>query len=93
MLFFPTGYEWLLESPVVTGDIVDLSKPLSISTKFPAVMKDSDTDPSLTLGVWVYYCMETGKACMMKAASFTQPLHISASPKEDEVTVELAHGF
>lgn len=78
---------------MVTGEIVDLSKPLSISTKLPAVLKDSDTDPSLTLGVWVYYCMETGKACMMKAASFTQPLQISANPEEDEVTVELAHGF
>ncbi|XP_035522603.1 NHL repeat-containing protein 2 [Morone saxatilis] len=87
------GNEWLLESPVVTGDIVDLSKPFSISTKLPAVMKDSNINPSLTLAVWVYYCMETGKACMMKAASFTQPLQISASPGEEEVTVVLAHAF
>ncbi|XP_027145140.1 NHL repeat-containing protein 2 isoform X2 [Larimichthys crocea] len=87
------GSEWLLESPAVTGDIVDLSKPISISTKLPAVMKDSDNNPILTLGVWVYYCMETGKACMMKAASFTQPLQISASQGEAEVTVALAHAF
>ncbi|XP_044033621.1 NHL repeat-containing protein 2 [Siniperca chuatsi] len=87
------GNEWLLESPVVTGDIVDLSKPLSISTKLPAVITDSNCNPNLTLGVWVYYCMETGKACMMKAASFTQPLQISANPGEEEVTVALAHAF
>ncbi|XP_038591166.1 NHL repeat-containing protein 2 [Micropterus salmoides] len=87
------GNEWLLESPVVTGDIVDLSKPLSISTKLPAVIKDLNSNPGLTLGVWVYYCLETGKACMMKAVSFTQPLQISASPGEEEVTVALAHAF
>lgn len=90
---FSTGNEWLLGSQVVTGDIVDLSKPLSISAKLPAVIKDSNSNPSLTLGVWVYYCMETGNACLMKAASFTQPLQISASPGEDEVTVALAHAF
>ncbi|KAL7371562.1 hypothetical protein ABVT39_001102 [Epinephelus coioides] len=87
------GNEWLLESPVVTGDIMDLSKPLSISTKFPATMKDLNGNPSLTLGVWVYYCMEAGKACTMKAASFTQPLQISASHGEEEITVALAHAF
>lgn len=90
---FLTGNEWLLESPVITGNIVDLSKPLSISAKLPAAMKDSISNPSLTLGVWVYYCMETGKACTMKAASFTQPLEISANPREGEVTVALAHTF
>uniref|UniRef100_A0A8C4DF88 NHL repeat-containing protein 2 n=1 Tax=Dicentrarchus labrax TaxID=13489 RepID=A0A8C4DF88_DICLA len=78
------GNEWLLESPVVTGDIVDLSKPFSISTKLPAVIKDSNRNPSLTLAVWVYYCMETGNACMMKAASFNQPLQISATQLQPE---------
>lgn len=92
VLFF-TANEWLLESHVLTGDIVDLSKPLSISAKLPAAVKDSNGNPSLTLAVWVYYCMETGKACMMKAASFTQPLQISANPGEGEVTVALAHAF
>ncbi|XP_068162332.1 NHL repeat-containing protein 2 [Antennarius striatus] len=87
------GYEELLESAVVTGDITDLSKPLSIITKLPAVIKESDINPSLTVSVWVYYCVETGKACMMKAASFTQPLQMSASPGEGEVTVALAHVF
>uniref|UniRef100_A0A3Q3X0J4 NHL repeat-containing protein 2 n=1 Tax=Mola mola TaxID=94237 RepID=A0A3Q3X0J4_MOLML len=87
------GNEWLLESYVITGNIVDLSKPLSISAKLPAAMKDSISNPSLTLGVWVYYCMETGEACTMKAASFTQPLEISANPREGEVTVALAHTF
>ncbi|XP_054454668.1 NHL repeat-containing protein 2 [Anoplopoma fimbria] len=87
------GIEWLLESQVVTGDIVDLSKPLSISTKIPAVIKDLNSNPSLTLGVWLYYCMETGKACMMKAASFTQPLQISANHGEEEITVALSHAL
>uniref|UniRef100_UPI0037E8CC58 NHL repeat-containing protein 2 n=1 Tax=Semicossyphus pulcher TaxID=241346 RepID=UPI0037E8CC58 len=85
------GNEWLLGGQVVTGDITDLSKPLSISTELPAVIKDSN--PKLTLGVWVYYCMETGNACLMKAASFTQPLQISASPGDGDVTVALAHAF
>ncbi|XP_062298998.1 NHL repeat-containing protein 2 [Scomber scombrus] len=87
------GNEWLLDSQVVTGDIADLSKPLYISTKLPAAVKDSNNSPCLTLSVWVYYCMEAGKACMMKAASFTQPLQISTSPGEKEVTVALAHAF
>ncbi|KAM6898629.1 NHL repeat-containing protein 2 [Lycodopsis pacificus] len=87
------GNEWLLESHVVTGDIVDLSKPLSISTSIPAVIKDFNGNPSLTLGVWLYYCMETGNACMMKAASFTQPLQISGNRGEEEITVAMAHAF
>ncbi|XP_031699413.1 NHL repeat-containing protein 2 [Anarrhichthys ocellatus] len=87
------GNEWLLESRVVTGDIVDLSKPFSISTKIPAVIKDFNGNPSLTLGVWLYYCMETGNACMMKAASFTQPLQISGNRGEEEITVAMAHAF
>ncbi|KAK5905988.1 hypothetical protein CgunFtcFv8_001892 [Champsocephalus gunnari] len=87
------GNEWLLDEPVVTGDIMDLSKPLSISTKLPAVIKDLNSHPNLTLSVWVFYCMETGTTCMMKAACFTQPLQISADPKEEEITVALAHVF
>ncbi|GLD62916.1 NHL repeat-containing protein 2 [Lates japonicus] len=87
------GDEWLLDSQVLTGDILDLSRPLCISTKLPAFVKDSNSNPSLTLGVWVYYCMEAGKACMMKAASFTQPLQINANPGEEEVTVALTHAF
>ncbi|XP_034414821.1 NHL repeat-containing protein 2 [Cyclopterus lumpus] len=87
------GNEWLLESRVVTGEIEDLSKPLSISTKLPAVIKDFNSNPSLTLVVWLYYCMETGNACMMKAASFTQPLQISANGGEEEITVALAHAL
>ncbi|XP_029933535.1 NHL repeat-containing protein 2 isoform X2 [Myripristis murdjan] len=87
------GNEWLLESGVVTGSILDLSKPLCVSTKLPAVAKTVDSIPSLTLSVWVYFCVEAGAACMMKAASFSQPLHISASPAEEEVTVALSHAF
>lgn len=92
-LFSLTGCEWLLDSPVVTGDIVDLSKPLTISTRLPVPLKDSAGSPGLTLSVWLYYCKEAEHACMMKAASFAQPLHINANPGEDEVTVALAHAF
>ncbi|KAG7507806.1 NHL repeat-containing protein 2 [Solea senegalensis] len=87
------GNEWLLDSEVVTGEVLDLSKPVRISTKLPSVWNDSNSNPSLTLSVWVYYCKEAGKACMMKAASFTQPLQISGSPAGEEVTVTLAHTF
>ncbi|KAM6964281.1 NHL repeat-containing protein 2 [Tautogolabrus adspersus] len=87
------GNEWLLGGQVVTGDILDVSKPISITTKLPAVIKDSNSNPSLTLGVWVYYCMEKGNACMMKAASFTQPLQISANDGDGDATLSLAHAF
>lgn len=91
--FSLTGCEWLLDSPVLTGDIVDVSKPLTISTRLPAPLKDSAGSPCLTLSVWLYYCKETEHTCMMNAASFTQPLYINAKPGEDEVTVALAHAF
>ncbi|XP_060951294.1 NHL repeat-containing protein 2 [Limanda limanda] len=87
------GNEWLLDNKVVTGDILDLSRPLCVSTKLPAVVKDSTGEASLTLGVWMYYCIEAGQACTMKAVSFTQPLQISASPGEEELTVALDHAF
>ncbi|XP_047464258.1 NHL repeat-containing protein 2 [Mugil cephalus] len=88
------GNEWLLNSPVITGEIVDLSQPLRVSAEIPAATKPSDVAPSVTLAVWVYYCMEAGNACMMKAAAFSQPLQISAGPGDaEEVTVALAHAF
>ncbi|XP_072228903.1 NHL repeat-containing protein 2 [Leuresthes tenuis] len=87
------GNEWLLDNQVMTGNIVDLSQPLRISAKLPTVIKESNSNPSLTLSVWVYYCMETGNACSMKAASFTQPLEINAGFGEEEITVAMAHAF
>ncbi|XP_056897596.1 NHL repeat-containing protein 2 [Takifugu flavidus] len=87
------GCEWLLDSPTVTGNVVDLSKPLTISTRLPVPIKDSTDVPGLTLSVWLYYCKETDHTCMMKAASFKQPLRISAKPGEDVVTVAMAHAF
>uniref|UniRef100_A0A3Q0RUT5 NHL repeat containing 2 n=1 Tax=Amphilophus citrinellus TaxID=61819 RepID=A0A3Q0RUT5_AMPCI len=87
------GNEWLLDHQVLTGSIRDLSQPLFISAKLPAVIKEPNSNPSLTLAVWMYYCMEAGKACMMKAASFSQPLQIIASSGKEEVIVELAHAF
>ncbi|XP_047232863.1 NHL repeat-containing protein 2 isoform X2 [Girardinichthys multiradiatus] len=87
------GNEWLLESQVTSADIVDLSQPLRVSAKLPAAVKASDSNPSLRLSVWLFYCLEEGKACTMKAASFTQPLQINSSPGEGEVTVALAHSF
>ncbi|KAJ7984653.1 hypothetical protein DPEC_G00356990 [Dallia pectoralis] len=88
------GNEWLLEGRAATGNIGDLSQPLSISTRLPAVPIVTDSSPSLTLSVWVYCCLAGGGACMMKAASFTQPLQIVDAPRnEGPVTVTLAHYF
>ncbi|KAM9424238.1 NHL repeat-containing protein 2 [Pholidichthys leucotaenia] len=87
------GNEWLLEYQVITGVIEDLSQPVCIQVKLPAAAKESSSNPALTVAVWVYYCMEAGKACMMKAASFSQPLHIGALSGEEEVVVALAHKF
>ncbi|XP_024141311.1 NHL repeat-containing protein 2 [Oryzias melastigma] len=87
------GNEWLLDGQVTTGEVVDLSQPVNISTKLPAAMKESNNNPCLTLGVWVFYCLEAGKACMMKAASFSQPLQINSHSGEKQVTVAIAHTF
>lgn len=87
------GNEWLLEGQTVMGDILDLSRSLRISTKLPLALKTQDPseEPSITLSVFVYYCLDSSSACLMKAASFTQPLHISAISGEEEVTVAFAH--
>ncbi|XP_061564322.1 NHL repeat-containing protein 2 [Cololabis saira] len=87
------GNEWLLDGRVVTGDIGDLSQPLVVSAKLPAVVKEFNGKPSLSLAVWVFYCTKAGSACTMKAASFTQPLEINTTAGEEEVTVEFAHTF
>ncbi|XP_043958529.1 NHL repeat-containing protein 2 isoform X1 [Gambusia affinis] len=87
------GNEWLLENQVASGGIVDLTQPLRVSAKLPAAVKESDGNPSLRLSVWLFYCLEEGKACTMKAASFSQPLQINASPGDGEVTVAFAHSF
>lgn len=88
-----TGNEWLLGNQVVTGDIPNLSQPLSIPAILPAVLKATEASPSLTLSVWVYCCLARGGACMMKAASFTQPLQIGSTPRNGSVTLKLAHAF
>uniref|UniRef100_A0A3P9QH19 NHL repeat-containing protein 2 n=2 Tax=Poecilia reticulata TaxID=8081 RepID=A0A3P9QH19_POERE len=87
------GNEWLLENQVASGYVVDLTQPLRVSAKLPAAMKESDGNPGLRLSVWLFYCLEEGKACTMKAASFSQPLQINASPGDGEVTVAFAHSF
>lgn len=87
------GSEWLLERQVTSGHIADVTQPLRVSATLPASVKESDRNPILTLSVWLFYCLEEGKACTMKAASFSQPLQINASPGEGEVTVGLAHSF
>ncbi|XP_067100306.1 NHL repeat-containing protein 2 [Osmerus mordax] len=87
------GDEWLLEGQVVTGDILDLSQVLSLSTKLPAMTRTASPSPALTLSVWVYCCLAQGGACMMKAASFTQPLDIGPAPAKGGVTVTMAHAF
>lgn len=87
------GNEWLLEGQTVMGDISDVSRSLRVSTKLPLALKTQDPgeEPSITLSVFVYYCLDSANACLMKAASFTQPLHISAIAGEEEVTVAFAH--
>uniref|UniRef100_A0A3P9LCL5 NHL repeat-containing protein 2 n=1 Tax=Oryzias latipes TaxID=8090 RepID=A0A3P9LCL5_ORYLA len=88
------GDEWLLDGQVTTGEVVDLSQPFNISTRLPAAETEwKNNKPSLTLGVWVFYCLEAGKACMMKAASFRQPLQINSHSGEKQVTVAIAHTF
>lgn len=89
------GNEWLLEGQTVTGDISDLSRSLRVSVRLPLALKTQDPseEPSVTLSVFVYFCLDSGSACLMKAASFTQPLHISAIAGEEEVTVAFAHAL
>uniref|UniRef100_A0A3B4B1H9 NHL repeat-containing protein 2 n=1 Tax=Periophthalmus magnuspinnatus TaxID=409849 RepID=A0A3B4B1H9_9GOBI len=89
------GNEWLLMGQTVMGDISDLSRSLRVSVKLPVTMttKESSEGPSLNLSVFVYYCLDSGSTCMMKAVSFTQPLHISTIPGEEEVTVAFAHAL
>ncbi|KAK0136755.1 NHL repeat-containing protein 2 [Merluccius polli] len=95
------GNEWLLEGQPLGGDIVDVLAPVSVSTQLPRSPPqgaDPDLTPSLTLSVWVYFCLAAGSACMMKAASFCQPLHIRPTPireeeeeEEEVVTVAMTH--
>ncbi|XP_056153242.1 NHL repeat-containing protein 2 [Lampris incognitus] len=87
------GNEWLLESQEVTGNILDLSSPLHISTKLPAITKTRDSTPTLTLSVWVFFCLPADRACMMRAVSFVQPLEMDTNAGGEEVTVALAHAF
>ncbi|KAJ3607524.1 hypothetical protein NHX12_024575 [Muraenolepis orangiensis] len=99
------GNEWLLEGQPLGGGIADLLSPVSVSTWLPLGPPqgaDPDLAPSLTLSVWVYFCVAVGGACMMKAASFYQPLHLLPAPsrggeedggeeKEAGVTVAMTH--
>ncbi|KAM8876061.1 NHL repeat-containing protein 2 [Synchiropus picturatus] len=85
--------DWLLGGQVLSGDIVDLSKPLCISTQIPSQLKDYETPRHLSLSVWVYYCFEQGTACMMTAASFSQVLHLNSSTERGEVVVAISHIF
>ncbi|MFT7817227.1 NHL repeat-containing protein 2-like [Arapaima gigas] len=84
------GEDWLLQGQQVTGDIVDVSKPLLITVAIPATA--TSTVPLLVLDAWVYYCGEGG-TCMMKAVSFRQPLMLDALPKGGITEVALSHSF
>lgn len=77
---------------MVTGDIVDVSHPVVVPTRLPESGRGG-SEPVLTLSVWLYYCDQSGKTCMMKAASFTQPVRIDGGPGEGGVTVSLDHKF
>ncbi|CAM4710729.1 unnamed protein product [Leuciscus chuanchicus] len=85
------GNEWLLEGRAVTGNIGDLSEPISIISSIPAT--PASPDPTLRLDAWVYYCLSKGGACMMKAVSFRQPLLIGSTSQEGSVAVTLKHAF
>ncbi|KAM9774353.1 NHL repeat-containing protein 2 isoform X1 [Syngnathus typhle] len=75
--------EWLLDTQAVTGDITDLSKPLRVAAKLPDVPKKQRA--SLTLSIWLYFCMAAGTTCTMRAAAFYQPLQLNDNPATDEV--------
>ncbi|KPP62260.1 NHL repeat-containing protein 2-like, partial [Scleropages formosus] len=83
------GEDWL-QGQKVTGDIMDVSKPVSITVVVPAI--PSSATPLLVLNAWVYYCGEGG-TCMMKAVSFRQPLRIEAPPRSGVAEVTLSHSF
>ncbi|XP_051522840.1 NHL repeat-containing protein 2 isoform X2 [Myxocyprinus asiaticus] len=85
------GNDWLLEGQDVTGNIGDISKPISILLSIPAV--PLAPNPTLTLDAWVYCCLCEGGVCMMKAVSFKQPLMIGPTPQEGSVTIALEHDF
>ncbi|XP_012670004.2 NHL repeat-containing protein 2 isoform X2 [Clupea harengus] len=87
------GSDWLLESQVVTGDISDLSRPLSVRADVPVVTATPDPAPTLTLAAWVYCCLSEGGACMMKAVSFRMPLRLGSASEQGSVPVSLVHVF
>ncbi|XP_041939557.1 NHL repeat-containing protein 2 [Alosa sapidissima] len=88
------GNDWLLQSQAVTGDISDLSRPLSVRVDVPvAVPTTSGPDPTLTLTAWVYCCLSEGGACMMKPVAFRVPLRLDSAPQQGSVPVTLAHAF
>ena len=101
LLFSPRllGNEWLLEGQSLGGGIVDVAAPVSVSPRLPCSPPpgvDPDLTPSLTLSVWVYFCVAAGGACMMKAASFCQPLHLLPAPPgqgAEPVTVAMTHAL
>lgn len=91
MFLSSPGNDWLLQGHAVTGSIADLSQPLSITCAIP--LQPQTPDLTLTLNAWVYCCLSEEGACMMKAVSFIQPLHIDSTQKEGTVAVTLAHVF
>ncbi|KAJ8365188.1 hypothetical protein SKAU_G00140190 [Synaphobranchus kaupii] len=85
------GNEWLLEGQCPSGDIVDVSRPLTIMATVPSTAQSPD--PTLTVDAYVYFCSADGGACMMRAVSFRQPLSIDHTPKEGVVKVTVSHSF
>jgi len=102
VVLFPhlLGNEWLLEGQPQGGSITDVFGPVCVAAQLPGSTPqggDPDLGPSLTLSVWVYFCVAAGGACMMKAVAFCQPLNIlPARPREageelEVVTVAMTH--
>ncbi|XP_064177316.1 NHL repeat-containing protein 2 isoform X1 [Anguilla rostrata] len=85
------GNEWLLKGQCPIGDIVDVSRPLTITATVPSNVQSPD--PTLTVDAYVYFCSAGGGACMMRAVSFRQPLSIDHAPKDGVVSVTMSHSF
>ncbi|XP_061089141.1 NHL repeat-containing protein 2 [Conger conger] len=85
------GNEWLVEGQCPSGDIVDVSRPLTVAVTVPATARSPD--PTLSVDAYVYFCSADGGACMMRAVSFRQPLSIDRTPKDGTVKVTASHSF
>ncbi|OCT71267.1 NHL repeat-containing protein 2 [Xenopus laevis] len=88
-----TGSEWLLEGQTTQGEIMSVSDPSRIDIRIPLDVSALG-EAVLSISAFVYFCSENSSTCMMKAVSFSQPLHI-ATPAITNCphSVALTHSF